>query len=119
MEGNCYNTVQQAFHSDQAVLCYCCIGKASKFNKLQNQLCQLKEEMASVLRDNPEDNPVITDSSTQPESFSETHTPQRVKRPRAPAVPAKRVKTSVRPPFMLDEINQITVASVYVHMCSY
>ena len=96
LECDCYNAVQQAFLSDQAVLCYCCIGKASKLNKLQIQLCQLKEDMASVLRGNHEDNPVIPDSA-QPGSSSEQLTPQRPKRSRVPAVPSKRVKTSVRP----------------------
>ena len=103
MEFDCYSTVQQSFLSDQAILCYCCIGKASKFSKLQNHLFQQKEEMACVLRDNR-----VIDTNTQPgssevhtpqrASSSEIHTPRRVKRAKAPAVPPKRVKTSVRQP---------------------
>lgn len=51
------------------------LEKPAKFNKLQNQLCQLKEDTASVLRYNPEDNPVITDN-TSLKSSSEQYTPQ-------------------------------------------
>lgn len=78
MECDCYNMVQQAFNSNSATLCYSCIGKASKFGKLQDQLCQLKEEMASVLRRN-----LVTTDSAQP----------RIKRP---AQPSKRARVSVR-----------------------
>ena len=56
--------------------------------------------MACVLRDN-----LVTDTNTQPgahtpqrASSSKIHTPQRVKRAKAPAVPPKRVKSSVKQP---------------------
>ena len=56
--------------------------------------------MACVLRVN-----LVTDTNTQPgahtpqrASSSEIHTPQRVKRANAPAVPPNQVKTSVKQP---------------------
>ena len=86
MECDCFNTVQQAFSNDSATLCYSCIGKANKFDKIQHQLSQLKEEMANVLgRCNLE--------CVQSGSSMQAHTPQKVKRPKGPARPSKRHDT--------------------------
>ena len=89
--------VKEGFLSNQTVLCYCSIGKASKFNKLQNQVCQLKEDMASVLRDNPEDNPILNFFSS-----SEQYTPQS-RETNSISRTFKTNKNIVKSTFMLEE----------------
>ena len=89
LECDCFNTVQQAFSINSAILCYSCIGMANKFGKMQHQLSQLKEEMANVLgRCNLE--------CAHPRSSVEALTPQKVKRSKGPARPSKRARASVR-----------------------
>ena len=48
MECDCFNTVQQAFSNDSAILCYSCIGKANKFDKIQHQLSHLRSRLTPI-----------------------------------------------------------------------
>ena len=91
MEFDCFDKVQQAFSIDNAILCYSCIGKANKFDKLHHQLSQLKEEMADLLGQSWQCNVEYV----LPGSSMLTSTPQRMKRSKGPAHSSKRTRVSV------------------------
>lgn len=108
VECNCVNMVQQAFSNDSAILCYSCIGKANKFDKIQHKLSLLKEEMANVLGQ-------CNLECAQPGSSMQAHTPQKVKRPKGPIRPSKRARTSVsqlRMCFASELANYIAISFV-------
>ena len=88
-ECDCVQEIQRSFRDELAIICYSCISKANKFDKLQQQLLQLKEEMANILGCNV---PAASAQGSSPQP----QTPQRKKRPRAPAQSSKRARASVR-----------------------
>ena len=90
MECDCFDKVQQAFSIDNAILCYSCIGKANKLDKLHHQLSQLKEEMTNVLGQSQQCNVEVL-----PGSSIHTSTPQKMKRSKGPAHSSKRTRASV------------------------
>ena len=92
-ECGCFSVDEQAIDTDHAILCYSCIAKVNKLDKLRKQLYQLKTETAGILGCNTDDG----DSSQVMETASEQpHTSQRrTKRPKAQTGTSKRPRTSV------------------------
>lgn len=85
MELDCLEHLQSILMDKDAMICYTCICKLNRLEKLKGQVQQLNHDIVRMLNTTP-----ATLSSDL-----ESRTPQRLKRSRAPSQPAKRVRTSV------------------------
>ena len=80
-EFDCLEELQLLMTNRDSIICYNCISKLNKLEKLKEQVQQLTDDIAKMLHSFRE---------------SQSETPQRVKRARAPSRSAKRIRTSVR-----------------------